>query len=1330
MKQIVLFMTVILISITSISMDKVESIEFKNKEDNSTKKEYSFFSLHTFFDIEDIKDFQLSEEGIYIESMMEKVDKEASEQFQKRMLELQKQKELSENILMVKSSQKSIIEQYLEENMLVVNEEGEDPLEYKSQPTVSLPHPNNDRFIESINVSNNEFNGNPQINYNITTLQSYDLNFPITVSRNNATHKVNDMATNVGMGFNINTQDGIVPEVRGLPDFYRGKVAKYIYQYIADNPFSTRLHEDYRGYKEIEAYGYHFTKFAFDDPNAIDPSDPFGSITDNHDRIRALVWNNWQGSNFEEVEYQDFFGNFDIEPKAIDLYPDIYHYRAGSYSGKFSIQRKANGDYEIIQDGDQKVKIEFELDFHFTTANLSFTITTPDGNIFYFGHDNIDGNENVQGVDAEYREVTEYTSFGFEDHYTFHGQETSSNTLTFNINDIYIESSVGDYGGVRYNTAYNNHGDMQSRTGYTPNTILFGVPYVSKYLLSKIESPATNDYLNFNYSDEGDKNYFLANIGHTFTRPKFDNNYGNYTAGVYEPYSGYNSLEPLLRQDGSFYYYEGPSTFSSNYSIGRLDSKRLHSISSASGRWLQFVYTNDRTDIVSLSSSPSQRAKRLNQIILHAKNDGNYPVGYPIGKWKFEYEDYEYSTNIDDYEPNEWSLAKYCEGDDCSPNLSLYHKGYHSIAGVSSMFGLEMAHPQNEDNPQTAHLNIIQDINELFNVSYQEDTYDEILDRRIIKSQVDRFYLKRIKSIDIDNSQNYIVDIEFEYDQNSGDELPPRFSENQDIWGYPSTPDKNSPIFNDKKYPSSSNYKPFDFIDNYAPSHSDAWDRSISAVYYASGLEKHFAYEYNAHPSDDNDTDCHHGPGLRVLTILTTNPGKLETQELMENYSYEEPSFVKDAWPVFIQDFSPGAMNSSTAGNHFNNFENVYQISSSPYISSAYRGQSIVGYKKVTKTIPGFGYTETFYSTGASASPYFFAKKASPSGNGVGYLDSPANLEIILGRPYQPQSLAFSGYTYDGLIDSVKVYKEGGTLVQESQNTWKVYDINELEYITSIYSAGLSRYSISNVLGVWNSIQTYQPSFDYFVPSPRLLSSTTKEYGTGSGSGNFRETTTTNTYIDYPDALKGNIRSTSTSNGGLVTYYYSYDIQTMVETGSFYLAASNNVITPVKVIGEGNVGHLVNYQNGLLPKEIYKLGVDGSPILKEKIVSYNNHGQPLKIKVPRRYLNQFDDHYYEWTTDGLLEKKWFRDTETEYTYDDNTRRLTSVTDAQGQVTHFSTYDGFGRLEQQSSRNGDLSKTHVYSLGAWQNSIETTFRRWKFYSYHFSNYGCLRKTYRK
>ena len=168
------------------------------------------------------------------------------------------------------------------------------------------------------------------------------------------------------------------------------------------------------------------------------------------------------------------------------------------------------------------------------------------------------------------------------------------------------------------------------------------------------------------------------------------------------------------------------------------------------------------------------------------------------------------------------------------------------------------------------------------------------------------------------------------------------------------------------------------------------------------------------------------------------------------------------------------------------------------------------------------------------------------------------------------------------------------------------------------------------------------------------------------------------------------------------------------ESSADCLADKNMVSLPTEtrvfVADQLTGGSRVDYGNdgygGCAPLNFYQILVDGSDLLRGRILSYHANGYPALTRK-----TGFPEEAFTWE-DGLLIQWQYGATGGEtparikyYDYHPNSRLVTRFTDIDGQQIEYG-YDGFQRLAEVSTRDGNITTTYDYEYGQ-PNRITTT-----------------------
>ena len=242
-----------------------------------------------------------------------------------------------------------------------------------------------------------------------------------------------------------------------------------------------------------------------------------------------------------------------------------------------------------------------------------------------------------------------------------------------------------------------------------------------------------------------------------------------------------------------------------------------------------------------------------------------------------------------------------------------------------------------------------------------------------------------------------------------------------------------------------------------------------------------------------------------------------------------------------------------------------------------------------------------------------------------------------------------------------------------------------------------------------------------------LKSETSRQYAL-DGSGSYVETVTNYSY-DIPNGRHTFPTRTSfvNSDGKTNTTIYRYAPE-LTDAMSTSLTAWNIISTPIEtelkvnnpVIG-GTKMVYSNFDNSGLPTT--STTPTRPPLLHEfakREVTWNafnkrvDNGWQVQATIdeydpiawlPKKITQRgWPSETYTWT-DGLVTQKSYENYTWSYTYEPNSRLLSSMTDMDGQVTNYN-YDGSMRLQSINARNGNVTTAFTYHYK--QNSSDKNY----------------------
>lgn len=293
--------------------------------------------------------------------------------------------------------------------------------------------PNVAAFMRYGNYPLNKFTGLPQISIPIYTIKEKDFVMPINLNYHAGGRKVDEIASWVGLGWNLAVGGMINREVRQYPDDYFVD----FWPPYGDNQGIHRPNQyttvTAKGYlRNVEEYGPSLFNIAtglqqgylHNNWEENDPDDP----------------QSWQTEDAFEAYFGEFYGSYgdythwitgelanmqDAHSLAYnrhlgqgyDLQPDVFRYNFNGYSGTFLFDYESN----IIQVPVTDLKIEKTSDVYNYEGKMDgFKITTPDGTVYFFeaientttyttsGYDRCDGG--YVNHDYDYRYKMNYKS--------------------------------------------------------------------------------------------------------------------------------------------------------------------------------------------------------------------------------------------------------------------------------------------------------------------------------------------------------------------------------------------------------------------------------------------------------------------------------------------------------------------------------------------------------------------------------------------------------------------------------------------------------------------------------------------------------------------------------------------------------------------------------------------------------------------------------------------------------------------------------------------------------------------------------------------------------
>ncbi len=456
---------------------------------------------------------------------------------------------------------------------------------------VVLPSPNTWNALNDGKADVDLYTG--RLNYTIPlhVVKSRELEIPISVQYSTDGVKVDDLASDVGLGWQINAGGVIGRVMRGLPDEF-------------DGPYTIQLGCTGAGCQpEVPAKG-------FLDANVGDYSDKDYFISASRsvdDRKRIVEFSNRTG------DYVSLGSN----PKVWDTEPDEFYFNFDRYSGKFVFDK--NGAIQIVPH--QNLLITKIITNNLYASNeagvsmiTSFQITDDRGIKYTFGNVNPTSKAQMTAI-----EVTKYSMYSkwFQLAYYFSGNGWYTEVTP----PIYL-NLFATTPALLLDNGVANYGIDQVENKQT---------FTSSWYLTKVESP-NGDFINLEYKNEDIK--YLTGKTHDVSQLNLDRFFNGETYIFSTDY--YNDVPPAISATG--HKYQG-QRFTITTSKSTINSKKLLSITAASGEKATFQSTTVRPDLVG--------AKRLESItVLNSSNEWIKTYNFNYDLSISEEEQYRYEFKV------------------------------------------------------------------------------------------------------------------------------------------------------------------------------------------------------------------------------------------------------------------------------------------------------------------------------------------------------------------------------------------------------------------------------------------------------------------------------------------------------------------------------------------------------------------------------------------------------------------------------------------------------------------------------------------------------------
>ncbi len=444
----------------------------------------------------------------------------------------------------------------------IIAEVGQSIPESITKPPVILPSPSSAALVNMINENVDLYTGKTSVTIPIYSLKSGSIVVPITLQGTANAHKVNDIGTNVGMGFSLNTGGSITRIMKSLPDEFTGTISP------------TYNFPGY-GYLHIKNQGVNLTNFDDNNPNTAD-------------KMEIIKRGNWNVTQNQPVS-------------GWDLQPDEFYFNFGTYSGKFLFDQ--DGGINLIPQANLKITTIFEM-VNGVNKITGFIALTEDGFKYEFGK-TTSGNFAQAPLDETKLSIATSSM-----HYTYRAIVAYDN----NGNAYFLYTDASGYGYPYWwyeRTPYvlspvptHQYGVPVPPT-YVPSTIFdFDnqnnnenfeyFHYPSTWHLAKITSPS-GDWVSYSYASTNSITYlsdrsFSANIPDLAERSV--SGIGNIFESPIRP------LPETFNPDLIRYIYTLPAmqSFTESRSTINILSKKLQSINTSDNTTVNFSSITARED--------------------------------------------------------------------------------------------------------------------------------------------------------------------------------------------------------------------------------------------------------------------------------------------------------------------------------------------------------------------------------------------------------------------------------------------------------------------------------------------------------------------------------------------------------------------------------------------------------------------------------------------------------------------------------------------------------------------------------------------------------------
>jgi len=447
-------------------------------------------------------------------------------------------------------------------------------------PVVVMPAPNSATLTRIVSENVDLYTGKLGIDIPLYTLKSRNIEVPISLQTCANSHKVNDIATWTGLGWNMNAGGLITRVMKNLPDEFSKNIS-------GTRSISPSFNFPGYGFLSLADRNVDISQF---NP-MMPPFAPSYTIDQRKDIIHHGNWNVKDAG----LDY------------GLDMQPDEFYFNFGTYSGKFVFE--PNGNVRLLT--------EANLSVTYTISNgkiTDFTIITDDGYKYEFGNYSLNAVEESK-LKVQSKTILfayQYLCSAPNYPYSFKNIKTGASETILTTRYWYSRTPLV----MSYLTPY---GSCYNGCSIPPGSLMdFWHPwnsynpeypsYPSTWFLTRITSP-TNDIINFSYSNNGTLQY-LADRSFNSGQPEFgavccymtgSTCSQNFHRGMeLSPGSYFSSAAPPKQNTPagtSFTHYPSFGYYNISANTIELISKRLKDITTSQGYKVEFIASTPRNDL-------------------------------------------------------------------------------------------------------------------------------------------------------------------------------------------------------------------------------------------------------------------------------------------------------------------------------------------------------------------------------------------------------------------------------------------------------------------------------------------------------------------------------------------------------------------------------------------------------------------------------------------------------------------------------------------------------------------------------------------------------------